>query len=151
MWSIRVFKGWSCSGGAPWQPHSSYSSFSLEKAPRKCSNQQKRLWVASGGSHCHCTDNSRMFLSLVNNCRCCATGFGLQAGIAQGTLCVRIILKAFEIKFLLLLRFYLNFWLDTMDFLFYSFMFDIVPFSDVIVFCPGCIINKTHTKLAISR
>lgn len=36
-------KGWSCSGGALCQPHSSYSSFSLEKAPRKCSNQQKQL------------------------------------------------------------------------------------------------------------
>lgn len=124
-----MFKEWSCSGGAPCQPHSSYSSFSLEKAPRKCSNQQKRLWVASGGSHCHCTDNSRMFLSLVNNCRCCATGFGLQAGIAQGTLCVRIILKAFEIKFLLLLRFYLNFWLDTMDFCFILLCLTSFPFQ----------------------
>lgn len=83
----------------------------------------------SGGSHCHCTDNSRMFLSLVNNCRCCATGFGLQAGIAQGTLCVRIILKAFEIKFLLLLRFYLNFWLDTMDFCFILLCLTSFPFQ----------------------
>ncbi len=55
-------KGWSCSGGALCQQHSSYSSFSLEEAPRKCSNQQKQLWVVFGGFHCHCADDSCMFL-----------------------------------------------------------------------------------------
>lgn len=101
-------KGWSCSGGALCQPHSSYSSFSLEKAPRKSSNQQKRLWAV-----CVCR------IPLCFLCKSFWTFRHLFSGFSglrrTGTALVGLIPPASEIVYSVIV-FLFNFRFDNVDF-----------------------------------
>lgn len=52
-------KGWSCCGGAHCQLSGAIAHFASRKL--KGNGAINKLWVVSGGSHCHCAVDSWMF------------------------------------------------------------------------------------------
>lgn len=134
-------KGWSRSGGALCQPHSSYSSFTV--ALRKLQGKQQstkaalgRVWSIPLSLHWQ-----QLYVFLINHRRCPGTHFGFRPAPHRGSVSVRIfVLRLISHACKIMALFFsscfppissLTWWI--------CFPFEIFMSSFAIVFCPECI------------